>query len=279
MFSGQSQVPSNGTRSKRRGPPRPTTARRNHAGLVISLVLHGGLIVATLLTLNRVVEMPPESRAVPVELVVAEQTNIRAEAPPQPDKPVVQQAVAMDEPPLPPFADAEPAPLPPIPQIKIIVPKTKLDQPDQPKTKKQQVADADAVLNKILAQAKIPKNAKPGERIIQGQGNQSLATADLADSLKSQIYRCWNPPVGAPNANDLVVDFDVQLNSDGTVAGRPQLSGNSAAAQGNPYTRAAAEAASRAIYGCAPYNLPAKRYSDWKEINPLRFDPREMMGQ
>jgi hypothetical protein len=185
----------------------------------------------------------------------------------------------MDEPPLPPFVDAEPAPLPPVPQIKIIVPKTNLDQPDQPKSKKQQVADADAVLNKILAQAKVPKNAKPGERIIQGAGNQSLATADLADALKSQIYRCWNPPVGAPNANDLVVDFDLQLNADGTVLGRPQLSGNSAAAMGNPYTRAAAEAASRAIYQCAPYNLPAKRYSEWREINPLRFDPREMMGQ
>ena len=48
---------------------------------------------------------------------------------------------------------------------------------------------------------------------------------------------------------------------------------------GNPYTRAAAEAASRAIYQCAPYKLPAERYSEWQEINPLRFDPRQMMGQ
>ena len=86
--------------------------------------------------------------------------------------------------------------------------------------------------------------------------------------------------MGAPNPNDLVVDFDLILNTDGTVSGRPQLSGSSAAAAaGNPYTRAAAEAALRAIYQCAPYNLPAKRYSDWKEINPFRFDPREMMGK
>ena len=278
MFSGQSQIPIKGARTNRRGPPRPTTVRRGHAGLVISLALHAGLIAATWLTWNRVVEMSPESHAVPVELVVAEQTNIRAEAPPQTDKPVAQ-AVAMDEPPLPPFVDAEPAPLPPVPQIKIIVPKTNLDQPTPPKSKKQQVADADAVLNKILAQAKTPKNAKTSTRIIQGAGNQSLATTDLADALKSQIYKCWSPPIGAPNANDLVVDFDLQLNPDGTVMGRPQLSGNSAAAMGNPYTRAAAEAASRAIYQCAPYKLPAPRYSDWKEINPLRFDPREMMGQ
>ena len=256
----------------RKGPPRPTTAKRSPAGLVISLVLHGGLLAATWLTWNRMVEMAPESHAVPVELVVAQQTNVRAEAPPQEDKPVAP-TVKMDEPPLPPFVDAEPAPLPPIPQIKIIVPKTNLDQVSPPKTKKQQVADADAVLNKILAQAKVPKNAKAGERIIQGVGNQSLATADLADALKSQIYRCWTAPVGAPNANDLVVDFDLKLNADGTVLGRPQLSGNSASAMGNPYTRAAAEAASRAIYQCAPYNLPAKRYSEWREINPCGSTP------
>ena len=78
MSSGQSQTISKG--GKRRGPPRPTTARRNHAGLVISLALHGGLLAATYFTWHRMVEMTPESHAVPVELVVAEQTNVRAEA-------------------------------------------------------------------------------------------------------------------------------------------------------------------------------------------------------
>lgn len=276
MSTGQSQT--RAKRPARKGPPRPTTARADYSGLVISLVLHFGLILGTWLTWSRMVDMSPESHAVPVDLVVEQQTNIRAEAPPQePDKLTIPKET-IDEPPLPPFADAEPAPLPPIPQIRIIKPKTDLDQPDQPKSKKQIIQDADAVLNKILAQAKVPKNAKAGPRIIQGVGNQSLATADLADSLKSQIYRCWNPPVGAPNASDLVVDFELQLNPDGTVMGRPQLSGNSAAAQGNPYTRAAAEAAQRAIYQCAPYNLPAKRYSDWQDII-IRFDPRQLMGQ
>jgi hypothetical protein len=223
--------------------------------------------------------MSPETHAIPVELVVAEQTNIRAEAPPEDQK--LPQKPSMEEPQLPAFVSAEPAPLPPVPQINIIKPKADTDQTDQPKSKKQIVQDADAVLNKIFAQAQIPKNAKAGPRIIQGQGNQSLVTADLADALKSQIARCWNSTSfsGAPNANDLVVDFDLKLNPDGTVASQPQLSANTAAAMGNPYTRAAAEAAIRAIYECAPYNLPAKRYSDWREINPFRFDPREMMNQ
>jgi hypothetical protein len=55
--------------------------------------------------------------------------------------------------------------------------------------------------------------------------------------------------------------------------------GTAMAAAGNGYTRAAAEAASRAIYQCQPYRLPADRYSVWREISPLRFDPRQMMEQ
>jgi hypothetical protein len=278
MSNGQNQTRDRRPKSGRRAPPRPTTAKQSPAGLVISVALHAGLLAATFYTWSRMVQMPPESHAIPVELVIAQQTNVRAEAPPPEEKPIVDK-VAMPEPQLPAFLDAEPAPIPPIPQIRIIKPKTDLDQPDQPKSKKQMIQDADAVLNKILAQAKTPKDAKTSDRIIQGAGNQTLATADLVDAIKGQIYRCWSPPAGAPNASDLVVDFDLQLNPDGTVMGRPQLSGSSAAAMGNPYTRAAAEAASRAIYQCAPYKLPATRYSEWKEINPLRFDPREMMGQ
>ena len=66
------------------------------------------------------------------------------------------------------------------------------------------------MLNKILAQAETPKNAKTSQRIVQGAGNQSLATADLADALEELIYKCWSPPIGVSNANDLVVDFDLQ---------------------------------------------------------------------
>ena len=95
-------------RKVRRGPPRPTTAKRSPAGLVISVLLHGGLIAGTYLTWNRMVEMSPESQAVPVDLVVAQQTNIRAEAPPEDKK--LPQKPSMEEPQLPNFIQAEPAP-------------------------------------------------------------------------------------------------------------------------------------------------------------------------
>ena len=30
---------------------------------------------------------------------------------------------------------------------------------------------------------------------------------------------------------------------------------------------------------CQPYKLPADRYNQWREIDPLHFDPRQMLGR
>ena len=76
-----------------------------------------------------------------------------------------------------------------------------------------------------------------------------------------------------------MVDYDLSLNPDGTVGRLQMTPGTAAAAAGNTYTLAAAEAASRAIYQCQPYRLPPDRYSTWREVNPLHFDPRKMMEQ
>jgi hypothetical protein len=174
--------------------------------------------------------------------------------------------------------DVEPAPEPPMPDIKIEEPKKVEDQPKPPPDKpkpKQNSQDFAALLNKLTATPKTPPNAKTGPRVVQGIGQANAMTADLADALKSQIYQCWSPPVGAPNASDLVVDFDLVLNPDGT----PSRAASDALSSGNPYTRAAAEAARRAIFQCQPYRLPQDRYSQWREISPLRFDPRQMMNQ
>jgi hypothetical protein len=115
--------------------------------------------------------------------------------------------------------------------------------------------------------------------VVQGIGAGNQMTADLADALRSQMYRCWSPPTGAPNPQDLIVDYDLSLNPDGTVGRLSMTPGTQAMAATNGYTRAAAEAASRAIYECAPYRLPQDRYNVWREINPLHFDPRQMMEQ
>ena len=259
--------------------PRPTTARQPRIGLLVSVALHAGLVAATFFTWSRLIEMPNNSHTVPVELVtIADETNVAAMAAPEPDKPepdkLVQPDTQMTPPALPDFTEVQP-PDPAAPDIVIKEPPK-----PKPETQKSKTQDFAALLNKLTAAPKPAPNAKKGTQAITGIGNANAMTADLADALKSQIYRCWNPPVGAPNANDLVVDFHLALNPDGTVSGRPQLStGSAMAANGNAYTRAAAEAAMRAIYQCQPYRLPASRYGQWRDIDPLRFDPRDMMGQ
>ena len=110
MSNGQNQTRVRRSKSGRRAPPRPTTAKQSPAGLVISVALHAGLLAATFYTWSRMVQMPPEeNHAIPVELVTAQQTNVRAEAPPPEEKPIVDK-VAMPEPQLPAFLDVEPAP-------------------------------------------------------------------------------------------------------------------------------------------------------------------------
>lgn len=258
-------------------PPRPTTARGPRAGLVVSLLFHAVLIAATYVTWSRMVNVSEESHSVPVDLItVSKQTNVAAMAPPPPPEPqkIEIPTPQLEPPALPQFDEVEPAPEPPMPQFKIAPEKKTVEKPAEP-TKKQTTQDFAALLNKLTAQPKTPPNAKVGPRTVQGIGAANAMTADLADALKSQIYQCWSPPVGAPNANDLVVDFDLTLNPDGT----PGSATSSALSSANPFTRAAAEAARRAIFQCQPYKLPADRYSQWREINPLRFDPRQMMGQ
>lgn len=267
------------------GRQRPTTARGPRFGVAASLAFHGLLVAAVLFTLQRDFRAPEESHTVPVDLVtIAEQTNVAAQAPPkppEPDKLDIPQPV-VEQPDLPQFQDAEPAPDVDAPKFDIIPDKTPpkpKTADDSKKTKTPSKDDFAALLNKLTAAPKTPKNARPGTRVIQGVGNSNLMTADIADALRSQIKNCWSPPVGAPDARDLIVDFDLNLNPDGSVARVSLTPGSALAASGNAYTRAAAEAASRAIYQCQPYRLPPDRYSLWGQINPLRFDPRQMMEQ
>jgi hypothetical protein len=261
-------------------PPRPTTARGPRAGLALSLLLHTALISATYLTWSRMVNLSEVSHAVPVDLItVTRQTNVAAMTPPPPPTPpkIEVPVPQIEPPPLPQFEQPEPAPVPPVPQFKIKPDKRAAQNTNEETRQKQTSQDFAALLNKLTAAPKTQPNTKTGPRTVQGIGAANAMTADLADALKSQIYQCWSPPVGAPNANDLVVDFDLKLNPDGSVVSADSASLSNS--NPNSYNRAAAFAANSAIYKCQPYKLPPDRYSQWREINPLRFDPRQMMQQ
>jgi len=271
--------------------------RRSPVGFIGSALIHAGIIGATLFTFAHKLVIPDESPpVVPVDLVtIAEKTNVRAavkmppkvqpkeeEQPVQPPKPEKSEAPPQQEqqaetPPPPPEPTVEPIKAPPPPPLP--VPKTKPQTEAPQKKEKFDINNIMALLDKRAPAEKSAPNVRAADRIIKGIGAQTAMTADLQDAMLSQIRDCWSPPVGAPHPEELVVEFELFLNPDGSVAQPPQLSAASQSAVGHDsYTRAAAEAARRAIYTCAPYKLPANRYSDWRDIT-LNFDPRQMMGQ
>lgn len=279
---------------------RTSIARVSHAGerrsslaWIGSLALHGAIVAGAMFTWTHRLDIADQSPpVVPVELVtIGEKTNIKAQVKEQPKiQPDDKIAtVAPDNPsapdiPPPPIDEAAPSPsqtAPSEPEIqkkpKPATPKVRPKEKPKAEAKKKEfnVNNVLALLNKVAPK---PHNAntKKGERTIKGIGDQNAMTMDLVDALRNEISQCWNAPVAAPNPENLVVTLRVFLNPDGSVAQPPQLKGNSVS--GDPFMRAAAEAARRAIYVCAPFKLPADRYSVWRDIT-VTFDPRQMAGQ
>jgi len=255
-----------------------------------SLALHAAIIGATLFTFSHALDIADQSPPmIPVDLVtIGQKTDVAPRAIPQPKAP----PAPMPAPPTPLPAEqtaqqqqqvqaAAPSEIAPSAQpIKTLPRPQAKPAPPKPDKKDFNVDSVLALLNKVAPAAASAPNAKAANRNVKGIGAMNAMTADLQDALRSKIAQCWSPPVGAPHAEQLIVDFDLFLNPDGSVAQPPQLTASSAAlAAGDPYTQAAADAARRAIYECQPYNLPADRYSQWREINPFHFDPRAMMGQ
>jgi hypothetical protein len=239
----------------------PTTARLGRGGLVVAVLLHAAIVAATLFSWQHKLEITDESPpVVPVDLVtLADKTNIMPTVQKQPKAPP-REDVKPPEP-------TPPTPAPPAP------PQAEVAPPEPaPKTD-----DISALLNRLTSPAATPPHARTADRTIRGVGAMNAMTMDLIDSLNNQIAQCWSPPVGAPHPEQLRPQFRLYLNPDGSVAQTPQLTADSSAeAAGNPFMRAAVEAARRAIMTCQPYKLPADKYGTWKDIT-LDFDPSKMV--
>jgi len=265
--------------------------------VIASGFLHVGVIAATSMAWSASYNLPDDTTpAVPVDLItVADVTNV---APAQPDPPRVQPPPDPQPPPPPPEAappppEAEVAPEPDKPLPKSEPKKEQLakapEHPVRPKLKpardKPQKFDVDSVLAFLDKSA--PKTspapapaARKAEVPVEGLGAQDAFTLDIKDALLAQMRECWNVPEGAPNPEKLIVQVRVFLMPDGGLAQPPQLeAATRAAAASNPYMRAAAEAALRAINVCEPYkHLPTEKYQVWREI-VMTFDPSKMIGR
>ena len=100
-------------------------------------------------------------------------------------------------------------------------------------------------------------------------------TLNEIDAFRTQMRRCWNPPSGARNAEDLIVQVRVSLAPNGMISAGPKVMNRRQL--GDPFFRAAAESVLRAIRRCQPFEMPPEKYAAWRDIE-LKFDPGKMLG-
>ncbi len=101
--------------------------------------------------------------------------------------------------------------------------------------------------------------------------NAAALTLSEKDALRSQMQRCWNPPIGMADGRAIVVTIQVALAIDGSVVAVFET-GRSGT---GPLYDVASDAAQRAVIQCQPYRLPAEKHSLWKDVQ-VNFDPRDL---
>jgi hypothetical protein len=185
------------------------------------------------------------------------------------------------------------APLPDVPKLAAVEPKlTDLTPPakvDFKKVPPKPPAESfDSVLKNLTKQVPQkptdqPPNPQAKTPPRPATGAQAPVSANLTasemDALSQQLRQCWSLPATAKDAQDLVVDVDITVNPDRTLAASPRVVDQGRMAS-DPAFRAAAMAAVRAFRmpQCSPLALPPDKYQEWQSMT-VHFDPKEMLGQ
>ena len=133
------------------------------------------------------------------------------------------------------------------------------------------VSQIRALLNKT---PDTPAEAEPVAEEEVASENIRLTLNEI-DAFRTQMRRCWNPPSGARNAEDLIVQVRVSLAPNGMISAGPKVMNRTQL--DDPFFRAAAESVLRAIRRCQPFEMPPEKYAAWRDIE-LKFDPGKMLG-
>lgn len=268
--------------------------------LILSAILHVALFVIAYVGLPVILEpLPPPPMVIPVEITeIGAITNTKLKETKVDPKPT---------PPQPPKKEPKPAPPPPQqkPPEEIKKPEPKQEPkpeeeqaealPDKKKPKeekkkpeekpKPQTDQLASVLRNLakLKQQTPTEDKKPetkqSEAASEPVSNLPSVSDRLSiseeDALRRQISQCWNMPVGARNAEELIVEVVIEVNPDRTVRSA-EIADMSR--MSDSYYRAAAESALRALRNprCNPLELPPDKYDQWKVIR-FNFDPRDMI--
>jgi hypothetical protein len=130
--------------------------------------------------------------------------------------------------------------------------------------------------NESEPKPEVPAPAQTRPSTARNDASRPVTMTEV-DLVRRQIEQCWNVPAGAKNAENMAVAVRVDMNPDGTP--RAVSIEDNARMQTDPYFRAAAESAKRAVLNprCHPFKLPPDKYQRWQTMTVI-FDPKEMFG-
>ena len=270
-------------------------------GVTVSAGLHGAVLVLTMIAWPFSSRDQVEQTVLPVELItIADVTNIRQQMEAEEPKPEEEPAQAEETKTAAVEPEAEvPTELAP-PNIEqdveipeealepkpeaVETPKPRPKPPKPPKPRPKEEFNVDSIIG--LLDQKQQETADAGPTPAPATSETQTAAVGLAtgltlselDAFRVQVQRCWNVPLGAPNAEQLIVLVRIQLRPDGTLMTPPEFVDSGRYNSGDGYYRAAADAARRAVIQCQPYTLPSQKYETWREIE-MQFDPSMMVGR
>lgn len=277
------------------------TPPQSRKALVVSLVLHLAVFLLVIFGLPHWKDDPIISDPVPVELIanVGELTTTnkpKVDAP-KPEKPKEEPPKKVEEKPKPPEPKKSTPPEPSEEDLKDppkpekVEKKTddkaekKVEKKPEPKKrppKKEEQADFDSLLKDLAPEEKQQpdtdatdkKMTEPTPTPNVSKFSDVLSISEM-DALRQQLSQCWSVMAGAQNAEDQIVELNVVVNQDRTVASA-QVADQSKY-NSNPSFRAAADSAMRAMRNpnCSPLNVPPEKYNQWHEMT-IVFDPKEM---
>jgi hypothetical protein len=223
-------------------------------------------------------EPPPSAAAPPPTLAPPKPDQAVLVPPPPPPKPV--EAPAPTPTPPPPEAKPKPAEKQPTPSFDQMVRHLDRQQKTPP-------SSFDSLLRNLTRNDAPRSEDTPPQRTRMASASAapssqpqaplgSQLSASEIDLVREQIEQCWNVPAGARDAKDLVIEVKAVVNPDGTVQEATII--DQGRYGGDPYYRAAAESARRAVLNprCSPLKLPPDKYDSWRDLD-LFFNPKDVL--
>ena len=210
---------------------------------------------------------PSEPEAEPEVEEIAAPPEPEATAEDEPEPPVQEPEEAEDEP--------EPE-TPPPPTRKTSQPKKSSDPFDDLLSSNEDLLDS-------VEDTKTRRERRNSDRALEdqeqqqrrGAGDRSANQATVLDYVKSYITQkgCWRSTQDLPDWESLDVTVQFRIDAKGFLLGQPRVIKSARPINSDPYMRAAAERAVRAISNCQPFPLADRDYDLWRnEDFNLTFD-------